>query len=651
MPETPETTPALSRIETLAKMIADQVSTHVNEHGAGIALKLEDAGVDYESARAWIVSVVEPIARAVISDSPLRFPDELAMEPVPPPQHIDIVFDGPPGPTSGRFVEVEDPSGRSIKAGEWINRPDGMSVLRIPTIVVGPFYEQQRGGRTAMVAPTVHEARLLEAAGALALKAGASDNPKVAGLGHAFAAQAAQVVEDARMTRAAAVIGREILCLPSPDSGPLITEDELHKATAIVAAYLGRQVDATPGQVSTLDAEASDILVRAYADRMSTLIDLVDAMVMRDAKAGTVMCAHCGKHYPSAGIREHVETCAMSRVVVDLRQAKEDHGRAAHLVAQLYHAATGRPWGDGPIRGVVEDVGQVWRDLDRHRVQLAGVLAALEGHHRDPAIPSDYGWSLPYQKAIELRASFDAARTVRDAELQEAIDHAYEIERDERAGGRLDSADAMRDRRAGLERLRVALMLEHERQAMYAELTAGGLSDAEASGTAWPAEIFAKVRPAGTAPAELPRPAPVTIANGGTITLGLAERMFNAYGEKAGWLTHDGKRMPPWSEVGDAVQARWTAAAQEARVSIGELQRSAVAGFIEDLKSNPPPPPPANVRGRITSTRTMALMEITPAAYTEIKGKLEDAGYDRAIHVTRGERETLDLHGIGLVSI
>lgn len=35
-------------------------------------------------------------------------------------QFIDVVFDGPPAPESGRFVEVEDEHGRSVKIGEWI---------------------------------------------------------------------------------------------------------------------------------------------------------------------------------------------------------------------------------------------------------------------------------------------------------------------------------------------------------------------------------------------------------------------------------------------------------------------------------------------------------------------------------------------------
>lgn len=50
--------------------------------------------------------------------------------------HIDIVFDGPPGPDAGRFVEVENGERRSINFGEWIHRDDGYWVLRFK--VAGP---------------------------------------------------------------------------------------------------------------------------------------------------------------------------------------------------------------------------------------------------------------------------------------------------------------------------------------------------------------------------------------------------------------------------------------------------------------------------------------------------------------------------------
>lgn len=46
--------------------------------------------------------------------------------------YIDIVFDGPPAHESGRFIEVENPEGASIRVGEWIEREDGFWALRIP---------------------------------------------------------------------------------------------------------------------------------------------------------------------------------------------------------------------------------------------------------------------------------------------------------------------------------------------------------------------------------------------------------------------------------------------------------------------------------------------------------------------------------------
>lgn len=45
-------------------------------------------------------------------------------------EYFDVVFDGPPSHDSPRFVEVEDENGRSIKHGEWLQRPDGYWVLR-----------------------------------------------------------------------------------------------------------------------------------------------------------------------------------------------------------------------------------------------------------------------------------------------------------------------------------------------------------------------------------------------------------------------------------------------------------------------------------------------------------------------------------------
>lgn len=38
-----------------------------------------------------------------------------------PTPFIDIVFDGPPGPEAGRFVEVENAEGKSVSIGEWLH--------------------------------------------------------------------------------------------------------------------------------------------------------------------------------------------------------------------------------------------------------------------------------------------------------------------------------------------------------------------------------------------------------------------------------------------------------------------------------------------------------------------------------------------------
>lgn len=48
---------------------------------------------------------------------------------------IRVVFDGPPGPESGRFVECENGEGHCIDAGDWRERPDGLweLIIRRPT--------------------------------------------------------------------------------------------------------------------------------------------------------------------------------------------------------------------------------------------------------------------------------------------------------------------------------------------------------------------------------------------------------------------------------------------------------------------------------------------------------------------------------------
>ena len=58
--------------------------------------------------------------------------------------YIDVVFDGPPEAESGRFVEVEDETGASIAAGEWIERENGYWALRIATSQSEPGPDDDR---------------------------------------------------------------------------------------------------------------------------------------------------------------------------------------------------------------------------------------------------------------------------------------------------------------------------------------------------------------------------------------------------------------------------------------------------------------------------------------------------------------------------
>ena len=57
------------------------------------------------------------------------------------PNHIDIVFDGPPSHQSGRFVEVENAHGHGMAFGTWVLRTDGFWVLRIYAFSVAEIRE------------------------------------------------------------------------------------------------------------------------------------------------------------------------------------------------------------------------------------------------------------------------------------------------------------------------------------------------------------------------------------------------------------------------------------------------------------------------------------------------------------------------------
>ena len=62
---------------------------------------------------------------------------------------VNVVFDGPPSHESGRFVEVEDDEGRSVKVGEWRQRPNGWWALRITDEDLAGFPERNAEIREA----------------------------------------------------------------------------------------------------------------------------------------------------------------------------------------------------------------------------------------------------------------------------------------------------------------------------------------------------------------------------------------------------------------------------------------------------------------------------------------------------------------------
>ena len=44
----------------------------------------------------------------------------------------------------------------------------------------------------------------------------------------------------------------------------------------------------------------------------------------------------------------------------------------------------------------------------------------------------------------------------------------------------------------------------------------------------------------------------------------LGQRAYAAYGQTTGGLTHDGRTMPAWEELGELIQQAWTVAARAA---------------------------------------------------------------------------------------
>lgn len=67
------------------------------------------------------------------------------------------------------------------------------------------------------------------------------------------------------------------------------------------------------------------------------------------------------------------------------------------------------------------------RMLEQALVQLAGCLTAAEGSTKDPAVQGDYGWSLAYQRTLDLHLALEAERAVRRSAPWSVCKLAFEL--------------------------------------------------------------------------------------------------------------------------------------------------------------------------------------------------------------------------------
>jgi hypothetical protein len=96
-----------------------------------------ESKVDALDASSWRVEAIDHASDGVVYGTIFTGPnaqrraEEYAAFKNTAEATLDIVFDGPPGPECGRFVEVETIEGRSVRVGEWIDRGNGLWALRI----------------------------------------------------------------------------------------------------------------------------------------------------------------------------------------------------------------------------------------------------------------------------------------------------------------------------------------------------------------------------------------------------------------------------------------------------------------------------------------------------------------------------------------
>lgn len=69
-------------------------------------------------------------------------------------------------------------------------------------------------------------------------------------------------------------------------------------------------------------------------------------------------------------------------------------------------------------------------------------------------------------------------------------------------------------------------------------------------------------------------------AVGETLAKHVGKLAYDTYAAKAGGLTHDGRPMPKWEDLGDKVRSQWDLAAQAVVIGVmSALQKVQRAGF------------------------------------------------------------------------
>jgi hypothetical protein len=117
-----------------------------------------------------------------------------------------------------------------------------------------------------------------------------------------------------------------------------------------------------------------------------------------------------------------------------------------------------------------ETIDEYQRRLDTEReraekaeVQLVGCLTAAEGVTAQPAQPGDYGWSLAYQRVLELWLSRDAALTDTNTALSQLTTAEERAEKAEKQICSDDGCDWLKDAKADHDDL-AARLAEVERE-------------------------------------------------------------------------------------------------------------------------------------------------------------------------------------------